>query len=588
VIGRRGSSLLDTLLIVTLAGVVTLVLAAVVSFHVQFQLRVSGTVAARDAAESALSATTAEVLDYADHGNSFGIKAITVRASCSNDATSTALGLVTFGTAISFSGGTLQPSLNNWLTDSSAVDSAGRVVAPHCVELFAAGQAGTHTQKLRTCLYMPDYPYVLASSGPILSPTGLIAASVAPGTDLNATNGQVPASASRPGCVSSNSAASPAVLLGPGSLITGDVTAVGLVSLASDAAVQGMVRSGAGAVPIPTIHASAYDPSNPAHPKNYAVLTSTMTPQTLEGYWRASDMPLTTLGDLKLENAVLFVTGNLLITGVLSGNGGIVVCGTTTLQHGANFAADNQVAIVSEGDLTLHGDGENSSTFQGLLYTNGNLHADNITLYGGFVANAPNGGGSQVSLSQVTMWGDAAMAHVNLVVNNGPTTTPTTPAPVPIFGLAHPDPSQPHAAPVVPQQLAAELGVTPHDWYEPGSVTYNPQTQNVSFSCDILPMLQWVSSSTIDRNNMFMGQIVFGNAFIENCSIPANLEFWDLTSNSWRTAYDIMQEASGNRVMVVNPPHAGNNQWDPWSLDFNRFLRTSDIMRVELWAQAVP
>ena len=50
---------------------------------------------------------------------------------------------------------------------------------------------------------------------------------------------------------------------------------------------------------------------------------------------------------------------------------------------------DDVMAIAAGGDVTLTGSssGSVSNTFVGMIYTGGNLQADNLQLYGQFVAN---------------------------------------------------------------------------------------------------------------------------------------------------------------------------------------------------------
>ena len=68
------------------------------------------------------------------------------------------------------------------------------------------------------------------------------------------------------------------------------------------------------------------------------------------------------------------------------------------IEGGAAFAAEEQLAVIATGDVTIRGEGKLRSVFQGLIYTEGDLSAEDTTLLGVFVAN---GSDSQVRLHDV-------------------------------------------------------------------------------------------------------------------------------------------------------------------------------------------
>lgn len=70
---------------------------------------------------------------------------------------------------------------------------------------------------------------------------------------------------------------------------------------------------------------------------------------------RSGDM--TVQGDLELDGATLYVEGNLLVNGSITGQGTIYVNGNTSFQGDSNVTAhsEHKVALLSHGDVTLSG-----------------------------------------------------------------------------------------------------------------------------------------------------------------------------------------------------------------------------------------
>lgn len=91
-----------------------------------------------------------------------------------------------------------------------------------------------------------------------------------------------------------------------------------------------------------------------------------------------------------LDDAVLYVNGDALIRGGIQGKGAIIVNGDLTLDGASSLQASTQLALVSQGDLRVSGNGRNSSFFQGLIYTEGDFYAEDVTLVGAFAANRQN------------------------------------------------------------------------------------------------------------------------------------------------------------------------------------------------------
>src|SRR5205085_2210527 len=108
---------------------------------------------------------------------------------------------------------------------------------------------------------------------------------------------------------------------------------------------------------------------------------------TMQGqnHTTASIPDLTVQGDLILNQALLYVKGNLTVQGGLTGSGIVVVLGSTTVTGATDVAAGNLVALVAMGNVTLIGNAGVKNYFQGLVYTRGTFSASNVTIAGTFV-----------------------------------------------------------------------------------------------------------------------------------------------------------------------------------------------------------
>ena len=105
------------------------------------------------------------------------------------------------------------------------------------------------------------------------------------------------------------------------------------------------------------------------------------------------------VNDLKLEDGLLFVRGNVTVTGKVSGKGAIVATGDITINGSMNTKAD-LAALVSEGDIKIRGVGQNSSTFQGLILAEGSFSAKDTRIVGTVISKDKDG---KVELERVTM-----------------------------------------------------------------------------------------------------------------------------------------------------------------------------------------
>lgn len=126
----------------------------------------------------------------------------------------------------------------------------------------------------------------------------------------------------KPGNIVSNDGSETAVDLGAQTKVSGDVRAVGRVNLYDGAVVQGEIKEEQSAQNLPRINLSVYDPREGE--QSYVPFTSAMT-EIRDGRALHEGGPLT-LGDLRLDNGLLFVDGDLTITGKVMGKARAPLC----------------------------------------------------------------------------------------------------------------------------------------------------------------------------------------------------------------------------------------------------------------------
>ena len=231
--------------------------------------------------------------------------------------------------------------------------------------------------------------YCIASSGGVSCNGPMLVAGV------KSFDGVLP-SVLDPGHVAGNG---DVTLVGPSTVVTGDVKAAGGISQGSGVSVEGQVEPQHSAVVLPAITVETYDPgaSNPAArhlDPNYPGLT-------VDGLARREGDLVITVSGLELNNGLLFVHGNLVVHGGVSGTGAIICTGDVQLDGGGALATSNLAAVIARGNVTVNGTGQSSSFFRGLIYTEGDFTARAVTLVGAFVGNSSAPGGCRMELDNV-------------------------------------------------------------------------------------------------------------------------------------------------------------------------------------------
>ncbi len=386
---RRGSTLLTALIYTTLGLAIAMAAAGVGMLHLRFSTTGDSREQARNLAESVLARGVAQVL----HAETWGQARTadqTIRVE-GGDLPEGAWGLLSFNEGVAGTRG-VEPSYNN-LGNPDALAYHGLTIPGQVVHLQAEAVYGGQRQKADCFLYVPPYPDALAASGKIEA-SALFVSAITDATQFHGDLSTVDEQYKRPGNIMSNSPADDAVHLGPGCEVKGNVQAVGRVQLTPGVRVQGSVRQGLEPQAIPTFPIDQYL-------SNYRNTYSRT--ELLGGYSSAGNLVCdwlfvaqdnaTVYGDLEMKSGILVVPGDLRVTGKISGDGTIVCGGTLRVDQAGSFSGDNLIAILARGDIYLHGDGPTTSFVQGLVYTEGDLHANNLTVLGSVVANGPPGSG---------------------------------------------------------------------------------------------------------------------------------------------------------------------------------------------------
>jgi len=303
-------------------------------------------------------------------------------------------------------------SFNNLECDASK-DGCGRTVPRFAVHLIGTGISNGVVRRVEAVIHVPPFPYAIASSGKFESGSGLFVAAVKEPKDAMNGASAIPPDKLVPSHLGANSRDDKAVKLGKGTKITGDVHSSGGVELDPDggAQIQGKTICHADPIKLPKIDVTSYDPEVQKM-EGIQQLPASMDAQKLEGVSKRKGN-LTVNGDLTLDGSIVYVEGDLTIHGGVKGKGGLFVTGKTTIERGASLDSSNTAVLISKGDVNLNGKGKDSSAFQGLLYTEGNFKAEQITLLGSFLSNG-SGEGATTQVGS-TSNGDISMNNVNLI-----------------------------------------------------------------------------------------------------------------------------------------------------------------------------
>jgi hypothetical protein len=326
---------------------------------------------ARAAAESALARGIFEVRDQ----ESFGLLGESLHFQPDIEASGTAV--VTFDT-VEASRLEMPVSVNNLASDESKPGVNGEVIPARTARLFAKGSFGSESRTVALDLHIPPFPHAVATDGTFLSLGDLTLSGVSP-----ESGEQIP------GHLVANSGSTTSISLGSRTEISGDVISAGGVILGGDdIVVKGEVKNFEQPTAVPKIDLRDFDPrAIEAGGDHTTANTSFYRDTTFEGkVLREGDLYLG--GTTELNGALLYVDGNLQISGDIRGRGAIVCTGNVVVDGIQNLAADNEMAILVGGSLSLQGRGVQSSRLEGLIYCEGDVTVRDSTIQGTLISHS--------------------------------------------------------------------------------------------------------------------------------------------------------------------------------------------------------
>jgi len=419
----RGAVLAVVLVVIMLAALLVFSVAGSSIFHLTVSTRLANEMAARQSAESVIAMAVEKIVKNQDYGRN-GEMPLQYVPSEPDKCGSALLSFVPADAR------RLEIPCSTWnlKNDAAASGWKGRVVPRNSVHLVGTGVSCGVKRSLEAIIYMPPFPYAIASSGTVTSNGNLVVASVKTPEDFS---GVLDPKKLLPADLASNSTDSRAITLKGEAFVTGNLQTAGDVEMEKGGkyTVLGEIKRQSDTVSIPTIDIESYDPESNGCCQS---LESNVAGKVLEGYYR-SEGSVNVAGDLELNGSLVYVKGDLTVNGKVKGKGALVVAGRTTISNGANVSSDNLVALMSKSDVTLGSAGSSpgGSTFQGIVYTEGNLKADSMNLYGIYLASGKSSSGSSMELTNTSVVHVPSYTSVSIPIN--------TFLVLDIFGNAHND-----------------------------------------------------------------------------------------------------------------------------------------------------
>lgn len=394
-----GITIGTVLLLVTVGALSIFTLVAVSFFHMRFSNVVVNQRSARNIAESALATALTQVWNDNTYGQTRGSDAFVHLRSNTDEAAEAFLSFHP-AKANEFK---VPYSTNNFQSQAAVEGGNGRTVPDSTIHLVALGKCRGASYRAEALYYVPPYPNSIASSGPVISTGGLLVAgipSVERATELATANG-LDQDKLEPGHIVSNSSRKSAVSIGPDSEIRGDVVAVGGINIANSANILGEVRPNASPQTVPELAIDQIFTKLAALETRDKILDTELFEDKTIDYFTEVPTPLTVHGDLKLDGGVLYCRDDLHVQGQVVGNGAIFSLGDVTVDTGADLSANDQLALVARGTVELKGASQSSQFFNGLVYSEEGILANNITIIGAAVVNGD--GDSPLELDNVSL-----------------------------------------------------------------------------------------------------------------------------------------------------------------------------------------
>jgi hypothetical protein len=381
----RGMTIGTVLLLVTVGSLAIFTMVAMAFFHMRFSNVIVNQRSARNIAESALATALTKVWESNTYGTERGVLQFVHLNSTTDEA---AEGFVSFNKAKASEFG-VPFSTNNFESEAAVEGGNGRTVPDSAVHIVALGECRGARYKVEMLYYVPPYPNAMASSGPVVATGGLLVAglpSVERATEIKGAGG-LDKNKLEPGHIMSNSSSGQAIFVGPGSEIRGDLVAVGGIKVGSPVEILGEVRPNASPQTVPSLNVDGVFEKLDEVATRDKILDPTVPDGTAIDYFTEATAPLTVRGDLVLDGGVLYCRDDLNVQGEVTGNGAIFSLGDVKIDGGADLSASDQIAVVAKGSLELQGASKESQYFNGLVYSEEEILASDITIIGAAVVN---------------------------------------------------------------------------------------------------------------------------------------------------------------------------------------------------------
>lgn len=399
---RTGSSLAATLCFIAVLVTLALTMSSYSISHMTVSRRAINDKIARDMAESAMSLAVGKIMEQQTWAGDIDF------APAEDPAT---YGRVTFSAAKARDW-QIDRSFNN-LSGNQSVQGSGRTLGPETLQIVAFGTSHGVSTRIEQLIHIPPYRYALVSSGDLTSVGGMLVGGVDdPGLLANGVAALRPEQLQN-GYLAANSAADQAIFLDSSAAqptrVTGGVEAVGGIKLGKFTRVAGSVQEHAAAAKMVSFRLQDYDPQERG---DLNTLTDSSVTQLIVRGVNRRQGDLTIAQGLDIRSGYLYVDGDLTVHGGIRGTGCVFATGNVTIHGVSTFASDAREAILAGGDIHIEGSDQDKSLFQGVLYTQGDFSARQVTLLGTVLASktqitgtgpASPSGGSKVELDRVNL-----------------------------------------------------------------------------------------------------------------------------------------------------------------------------------------
>lgn len=302
-------------------------------------------------------------------------------------------------------------SVNNLGSDESRPGADGDVIPARTARVYALGTYQNERRLVAIDLHIPPYPYAVATDGTFASLGDLTLTGLSPETGKEV-----------PGHLVANSESATSVMLGANTEIAGDVISAGGINLHGDnIVVKGQVRAFEAPTATPKVPLRDYDPRTLDTGSGYSTMgTSYYRDTAIEGkVLRVGDLQLA--GNISLDGALLYVDGNLEISGALAGRGAIICTGDVEINGTQSLSADNELALLAGGSLSMQGQGINSSRLEGLIYSEGDVTVRDSTIQGTLISHANGTTSPSVVMERAALIHDPNNSSFSVDLKGDPT-----------------------------------------------------------------------------------------------------------------------------------------------------------------------